>query len=120
MSSNRSRVGGSAGLAVSAAQPSSHSSSALGPDINAMVTYAPAMQRIVITGLGVVTPFGTETGAFADALLAGRSAVAPLTQFPVDGCHARCAASVQGFEAARWIPPLKSRRMDMTSQYAIA
>lgn len=85
-----------------------------------MVTYAPPMHRIVITGLGVVTPFGTDAAAFADALLDGRSAVAPLTQFPVDGCAARCAASVQGFEASRWIPPLKSRRMDMTSQYAIA
>ena len=78
------------------------------------------MHRIAITGLGVVTPFGTDTAAFADALLEGRSAVAPLTQFPVDGCEARCAASVQGFDASRWIPPLKSRRMDMTSQYAIA
>jgi 3-oxoacyl-[acyl-carrier-protein] synthase II len=85
-----------------------------------MVTYAPAMQRIAITGLGVVTPFGTDTDAFADALCAGRSAVAPVTQFETTGCAARCAASVRDFDAARWIPPLKARRMDMTSQYAIA
>jgi 3-oxoacyl-(acyl-carrier-protein) synthase len=78
------------------------------------------MPRIVITGFGVVTPFGTEAGAFADALAAGGSAVRPLTQFDVNGCGARCAASVQDFDASRWIPPLKSRRMDMTSQYAIA
>jgi 3-oxoacyl-[acyl-carrier-protein] synthase II len=78
------------------------------------------MQRIVITGVGVVTPFGTDTGAFARALLDGRSAVAPLTQFPVDGCSARCAASVKDFDPSRWISPLKARRMDMTSQYAIA
>lgn len=84
-----------------------------------MVTYAPAM-RIVITGLGMVTPFGTETASFADALGAGRTAVAPLTQFDTSGCAARCAASVQDFDASRWIPPLKARRMDMTSQYAIA
>jgi 3-oxoacyl-(acyl-carrier-protein) synthase len=67
-----------------------------------------------------VTPFGTDTGAFADALVAGRTAVAPLTQFPVDGCAAHCAASVRDFDPSRWIPPLKARRMDMTSQYAIA
>jgi 3-oxoacyl-[acyl-carrier-protein] synthase II len=78
------------------------------------------MQRIVITGLGVVTPFGTDTAAFADALGEGRSAVSPLTQFDTAGCAARCAASVQGFEPSRWIAPLKARRMDMTSQYAIA
>jgi 3-oxoacyl-[acyl-carrier-protein] synthase II len=78
------------------------------------------MQRIVITGLGVVTPFGTDIGAFADALVAGRTAIAPLTQFPVAGCAAQCAASVHDFDASRWVPPLKARRMDMTSQYAMA
>ena len=78
------------------------------------------MQRIVITGLGLVTPFGTDTGAFADALVSGRTAVAPLTQFPVEGCAARCAASVRDFDLSRWVPPLKARRMDMTSQYAMA
>jgi 3-oxoacyl-(acyl-carrier-protein) synthase len=77
------------------------------------------MQPIVITGVGVVTPFGTSADGFAGALADGRSAVAPLTQFAIDGCRARCAASVQDFDAERWIPPMKARRMDMTSQYAM-
>lgn len=77
------------------------------------------MLPIVITGLGVVTPFGTSTDAFAGALASGRSAVVPLTQFDTGGCSARCAASVADFDAARWIPPMKARRMDMTSQYAM-
>jgi 3-oxoacyl-[acyl-carrier-protein] synthase II len=75
---------------------------------------------IVITALGGVTPFGTSLDDFADALVAGRTAVAPLTSFPVDDCHARCAASVTGFDPTRWIPLLKLRRMDLTSQFAIA
>ena len=85
-----------------------------------MVTYASVSDPIVISGFGLVTPFGTSADAFADAIAAGRSAVAPLTQFEIDGAVSRCAASVQGFDASRWIPPLKSRRMDTTSQFAIA
>jgi 3-oxoacyl-[acyl-carrier-protein] synthase II len=85
-----------------------------------MVTYGAAMQRIAITGFGVVTPFGTDIDAFAGALCEGRSAVAPLTRFAIDGCAARLAAAVPDFDPARWIAPLKSRRMDMTSQYAMA
>jgi 3-oxoacyl-[acyl-carrier-protein] synthase II len=78
------------------------------------------MQPIVITGIGVVSPFGTSANEFADALAEGRCAVAPLTQFDIEGCRARCAASVREFDAARWIPPMKARRMDMTGQYAMA
>jgi len=85
-----------------------------------MVTYAPGMQPIVITGLGVVTPFGTDTAALAAALRAGRSAVAPVTAFDVSACAARSAASVRDFDASRWVPPIKARRMDATSQFAMA
>ena len=84
-----------------------------------MVSVRPGMEPIVITGLGLVTPFGTSSDGFAAALTAGRTGVAPLTQFDVSQCRARCAASVQEFDAARWISPLKARRMDMTSQYAM-
>jgi 3-oxoacyl-[acyl-carrier-protein] synthase II len=69
--------------------------------------------------MGVVSPFGTSTDAFARALTEGRVAIAPLTQFDIAGCRARCAASVQDFDPGRWIPPMKVRRMDMTSQYAM-
>src|SRR5215218_1570942 len=76
------------------------------------------MEPIVITGLGVVTPFGTSADDFAAALIEGRSAVAPVTQFEIGDCRARCAASVRAFDVARWIAPMKARRIDVTSQYA--
>jgi 3-oxoacyl-[acyl-carrier-protein] synthase II len=78
------------------------------------------MERIVVTGLGLVTPFGTSADGFAAAMIEGRSAVVPVTQFGVDGCRARCAALVADFDATRWIPPMKARRLDVTSQYAMA
>jgi 3-oxoacyl-[acyl-carrier-protein] synthase II len=75
---------------------------------------------IVVSGLGIVSPFGTSLDAFRDALVAGRCGIAPLTAFDTSGCRAHCAASVAGFEPTRWIPLLKLRRMDTTSQFAIA
>ena len=85
-----------------------------------MVTYARVQQPIAITGVGVVTPFGTSCDAFATALLDGRSGIGPVTAFDVGDAVSRSAAAVAGFEVSRWIPPLKSRRMDTTSQFAIA
>ncbi len=76
--------------------------------------------RIVITGVGLVTPFGTGADDFASALTAGRSGVAPVTAFDIAESGSRTAAPVTGFDASRWIPPIKSRRMDTTSQFAIA
>jgi 3-oxoacyl-[acyl-carrier-protein] synthase II len=93
---------------------------ALGRNIFAMVTYARVQESVVITGIGLVTPFGTVPDEFATALLDRRSGVAPVTQFDVHETASRSAAVVTGFDVSRWIPPIKSRRMDMTSQYAIA
>jgi 3-oxoacyl-[acyl-carrier-protein] synthase II len=85
-----------------------------------MVTYARVSTGIVVTGLGIVSPFGTSPEAFRDALLAGRHAVAPVTSFDTTGCRAHCAASVTDFDPTRWIPLLKQRRMDAAGQYAVA
>src|SRR5260221_7413904 len=93
---------------------------AVAPPSMPMVTYAPVSTGIVVTGVGLVSPFGTSPGAFRDALLAGRHAVAPVTAFDTSGCRAHCAASVADFDAPRCIPPLKLRRMDAAGQYAVA
>ncbi len=52
------------------------------------------MRRVVITGIGAVTPFGVGREAFDDAVLAGRSAAAPITQFDVSALPTRFAAQV--------------------------
>ena len=75
--------------------------------------------RALITGVGLVSPFGTDPAAFRDALLGGRSGLTPITAFDVAGCEARQAVLVRDFEATRWIPPMKLRRMDDTGRYAV-
>jgi 3-oxoacyl-[acyl-carrier-protein] synthase II len=75
---------------------------------------------IVITGLGIVSPFGTEHDAFRDSLLAGRHGIVPLTAFDTSSCRAHLAALVADFDPGRWIHPMKQRRMDAAGQYAVA
>jgi 3-oxoacyl-[acyl-carrier-protein] synthase II len=75
---------------------------------------------LVITGLGIVSPFGTSQDAFRDALLAGRHGIAPLTAFDTTSCRAHSAALVADFDPARWIHPMKQRRMDAAGQYAVS
>jgi 3-oxoacyl-[acyl-carrier-protein] synthase II len=77
------------------------------------------MRRIVVSGLGVVSPLGSNVTSFRDALMAGRSGVGPVTTFDASTCRTRRAATVTGFDAAAWIPPMKLRRMDDTSRYAV-
>lgn len=84
-----------------------------------MVTYASVSSGVVITGVGLVSPFGTTTEAFRNALLEGRSGLSRITSFPVDHCRARQAALVRDFDPTRWISPMKLRRMDETGKYAV-
>jgi 3-oxoacyl-[acyl-carrier-protein] synthase II len=85
-----------------------------------MVTYARVSTGIVITGLGIVSPFGTSPDSFRDALIAGRHGLAPVTAFDTSTCRSHCAALVTDFDPTRWLPLLKLRRMDAAGQYAVA
>jgi 3-oxoacyl-[acyl-carrier-protein] synthase II len=79
------------------------------------------MQRSVsVVGIGVVSPFGTSQESFRDSLLDGRTGIAPVTAFDTSGCRSTLAATVTGFDAPAWVPPMKLRRMDRTGAYAIA
>jgi 3-oxoacyl-[acyl-carrier-protein] synthase II len=75
--------------------------------------------RVIVTGVGVVSALGASKELFRDALLEGRSGMAPVTAFDVSGCRTRFAAPVSGFDPTAWIPPMKLRRMDDTARYAI-
>src|SRR5688572_10924224 len=86
----------------------------------AMVTYGPVAQPISISGVGVVSPFGDSSDAFRAGLLEGRTGIAPWPPFESAGCRSILAARVQHFEPARWVAPMKLRRMDETSPFALA
>jgi 3-oxoacyl-[acyl-carrier-protein] synthase II len=76
--------------------------------------------RVVVTGLGLVTPVGLDVEQTWDALLAGRSGAATITRFdPVDQ-PVRFACEVKGFDPERWMDRKEARRADRFLQFAMA
>jgi 3-oxoacyl-[acyl-carrier-protein] synthase II len=85
-----------------------------------MVAYAPMSQRVVVTGIGCISPFGIGQRALVDALAAGRSGIRPITAFDTSACRSHSAATLDGFDPASFIAPLKLRRVDGVGRLALA
>lgn len=76
-------------------------------------------RRVVVTGLGVLSPVGATHQESWQALLAGRSGIAPLTRFDADGFSVRFVGEVEGFDAAAHLPAKELRQMDLFVQYGL-
>ncbi len=76
-------------------------------------------RRVVITGLGAVTPLGNSHAAFWEALIAGRSGVGPTTAFDAAKLTTRISAEVKGFDPDALIGRREARRMDRFAQFAL-
>src|SRR5512137_1376273 len=77
-------------------------------------------QRVVITGMGVVTPIGIGLEVFWDALQNGRSGVGRLTFFDTTDYPCKIDAEVKNFEPEKYIDKKTIRRMDRFTQFALA
>src|SRR2546428_3182066 len=78
------------------------------------------MQRVVVTGLGAVTPVGNTADEFWSALLQGRSGVGPITKFDATDYPTRIAGEVKNFDPLDFVDKKEARRLDPFLQYAIA
>ncbi len=76
--------------------------------------------RVVVTGLGLVTPVGTDVESTWQGLLAGRSGAAPITKFDASNQQVRFACEVKGFDPLQYIDKKEARRYDLFAQLAIA
>ena len=76
--------------------------------------------RVVITGLGALTPIGSDVGTYWQNLLAGRSGVAPITLFPTEGMPVTIGAEIKGFQPTDHIDPKDAQRQDRFCQFAVA
>ena len=77
-------------------------------------------RRVVVTGLGAISPIGNTVSDAWENALAGRSGIGPVTRFDAGAFACRVAGEVKGFAAADWIAPKDARRMDAFVQYGIA
>jgi 3-oxoacyl-[acyl-carrier-protein] synthase II len=77
-------------------------------------------KRVVVTGLGLVTPVGTDVDSSWSALLAGVPGAAPITKFDPQKLSVRFACEVKGFDALRYMDRKEARRYDLFAQFALA
>lgn len=78
------------------------------------------MKRVVITGMGALTPIGNTLDAFHQALLAGKSGCAPITLFDAEKFRTKFACEVKDFDAAALVGRKDARRMDRFAQLGMA
>ncbi|MBN1886626.1 MAG: beta-ketoacyl-ACP synthase II [Thermoflexales bacterium] len=78
------------------------------------------MRRVVITGLGVITPVGNDVPTMWAAMLDGRSGVRPITRFDPTGFETQFAAEIKDFDPSVWINHKEVRRMDRFTHFAVA
>ncbi|HQU16316.1 MAG: beta-ketoacyl-[acyl-carrier-protein] synthase II [Chromatiales bacterium 21-64-14] len=77
-------------------------------------------RRVVITGLGIVSPVGNSVPQAWDNILAGRSGIGPITHFDVTDFPVRFGGSVRDFDPARYLSPKEVKKSDPFIHYGIA
>ena len=80
----------------------------------------PNRRRVVVTGLGCISPVGNTVAASWDALLAGQSGIATITKFDASAFSTHFAGEVKGFNIEEYIPGKEARHMDTFIHYGMA
>lgn len=77
-------------------------------------------RRVVVTGVGMITPVGLDTKTSWEGLIAGRSGIGPITQFDDKEIPTQIAGEVKGFDPAVFIEAKEIKKMDRFIHLAIA
>jgi len=77
-------------------------------------------KRVVITGLGAITPLGSDLESYWQGLMAGKSGIGPITHFDASRHATKIAAEVKGFDPHEYMDRKDAKRMDRFAQFAVA
>ena len=77
------------------------------------------LRRVVVTGLGAVTPIGNNVADYWEGLISGRNGVTPITLFDASRHACRFAAEVKDFDTAGWLEPKEAKRWDRFCQFGV-
>ncbi|TDY61785.1 3-oxoacyl-[acyl-carrier-protein] synthase II [Aminivibrio pyruvatiphilus] len=78
------------------------------------------MRRVVVTGLGVVSPIATGRENYWQALKAGKNGIGPYTTFDVTDCPVPFGAEIKDFDPSQWMDNKEAKRSDRVIQFAVA
>jgi 3-oxoacyl-[acyl-carrier-protein] synthase II len=78
------------------------------------------LKRVVVTGLGAITPLGNTLSEYWDGLMAGRNGIGPITLFDASQHDCRIAGEVKGFDPLTYIDRKDAKRMDRFAQFAVS
>ena len=78
------------------------------------------MNRVVITGMGAVTPIGNDVPTFWENLKAGVCGIGPITKFDASDYKVHVAAEVKGFDPLQYMEKSEARKYDPFCHYALA
>ncbi len=78
------------------------------------------MERVVVTGMGVVTPIGNDVPSFWEGLKNGKNGIGPITHFDTTDYKAKLAAEVKDFDPTTYMDKRESKRMDRYCHFALA
>ncbi len=78
------------------------------------------LKRVVVTGLGALTPIGNNIQEYWEALISGKSGAAPITYYDTEKHKTKFACEVKGFNIENYMDRKEARRLDKFAQYAIA
>ncbi len=78
------------------------------------------MKRVVITGMGIISPIGNDISSFWNSLTAGVCGIGPITAFDTAKYKVKLAAEVKGFDPLLYMEKQEARKQDRFSQYAVA
>ena len=78
------------------------------------------MERVVITGMGAITPVGNDVESYWAALKAGKCGIGPITRFDASEFKVKLAAEVKDFDVTQYVDKREARRMDANCHFALA
>ena len=77
------------------------------------------LKRVVVTGMGALTPIGNTLSEYKEGLFSGTSGAGPITRFDATKFKTRFACEVKGLDMAQFIPRQEARKMDLFTQFAV-
>ena len=85
-----------------------------------MASRPASSRRVVVTGLGIVSPLGNDLASSWDGIVNGRSGLGPITTFDTEGYSTKIAGEIRGFDPTAFVPPKDVKKMDSFIHYGLA